>query len=138
MFVNLGTRGMSMRGFGLSISMMIVVLAAGPASAASIDLSKPYGNKSGCINKNGQEVYAEDMLLLSDKEFITAASACTVTETQIKPDGSLVLKTLCEAEGEDGQSPIQFTVKRSPKNVKKLVIADEDGTVVYGEVSRCR
>jgi hypothetical protein len=114
-----------------------VVFAAGQASAAAIDLSKPYGNKSGCINKNGQQVYAEDMLLLTDKEFITVASACTVTETQTKPDGSLVLKTLCEAEGEDGQSPIQFTIKRSPKNAKKLVIADEDGTV-YGEVSRCR
>ncbi len=127
---------MSVRGFQLLVAAC-VVMAAGLASAAAIDLSKPNGNKSGCINKNGQEVYAEDMLLLTDKEFITAASACTVTETQTKPDGSLVLKTLCEAEGEDGQSPIQFTVKRSPKNAKKLVIADEDGTV-YGEVSRCR
>lgn len=136
MFVNLGTREMSLRGFGLSISMM-VVLAAGSASAAAIDLSKPYGNKSGCINKNGQQVYAEDMLLLTNTDLITAASACTVTETQTKPDGSLVLKTLCEAEGEDGKSPIQFTIKRSPKNAKKLVIADEDGNVM-GEVSRCR
>ena len=33
-----------------------LVLAAGHASAAGIDLSKPYGNKSGCINKNGQQV----------------------------------------------------------------------------------
>jgi hypothetical protein len=127
---------MSMRGFGVSVAM-VLVLAAGQASAASIDLSKPYGNKSGCINKNGQQVYAEDMLLLSDTEFITATSACTFTEKKTQADGSLVVKSMCEAEGEDGQSPIQFTVKRSPRNAKKLVIADEDGTV-YGEVSRCR
>ncbi|WP_214469863.1 hypothetical protein [Mesorhizobium sp. dw_380] len=113
------------------------LLAAGQALAAGIDLSKPYGNKSGCINKNGQEVYAEDMLLLTGEEFITIASACTFTDKQVQADGSLVVKAQCEAEGEDGKSPIQFTIKRSAKNTKKLVIADEDGTV-YGEVSRCR
>ncbi len=127
---------MTVRRTGL-FSAAFLVLAAGHASAAAIDLSKPYGNKSGCINKNGQQVYAEDMLLLNDTEFITATSACTFTEKKIQADGSLVVKSMCEAEGEDGQSPIQFTVKRSPKNAKKLVIADEDGTV-YGEVSRCR
>lgn len=136
MFVNLGARGMSLRGFGLSISMM-VVLGAGSASAAAIDLSKPYGNKSGCINKNGQQVYAEDMLLLTNTDLITAASACTFSDKQAKPDGSLAIKAQCEAEGEDGQSPTDFTITRSPKNAKKLVITDADGNVM-GEVSRCR
>ena len=136
MFVNLGTRGMSLRGFGLAL-VTAVVLTASHASAASIDLSKPYGNKSGCINKNGQEVYAEDMLLLTDTNLITAASACTFSDKQAKPDGSLAIKAQCEAEGEDGQSPTEFTVKRSPKNAKKLVITDADGNVM-GEVSRCR
>ncbi|TIT02118.1 MAG: hypothetical protein E5W87_11655 [Mesorhizobium sp.] len=112
-------------------------MAAGQATAAAIDLSKPYGNKSGCINKNGQQVYAEDMLLLTEKEFITVASACTFTEKQAQADGSLVVKAQCQAEGEEGESPGQFTIKRSTKNAKRLVIADEDGTVM-GEVSRCR
>jgi hypothetical protein len=125
-----------MRGFGLSVAV-VLVLAAGHASAASIDLSKPYGNKSGCINKNGQEVYAEDMLLLTDTDFVTAASACTFTDKQAKPDGSLAIKAQCEAEGEDGQSPTEFTVKRSPKNAKTLVISDADGNVM-GEVTLCR
>ncbi|WP_292397312.1 hypothetical protein [Mesorhizobium sp.] len=115
----------------------VVLLAAGQATAAAIDLSKPYGNKSGCINKNGQQVYAEDMLLLTEKEFITVASACTFTEKQAQADGSLVVKAQCQAEGEEGESPGQFTIKRSTKNAKRLVIADEDGTVM-GEVSRCR
>lgn len=122
-----------MRGFGLALGTA-VALAGGQASAAAIDLSKPYGNKSGCINKNGQEVYAEDMLLLTGTEFITAASACTFTEKQPQADGSLLVKSMCAAEGEEGQSPVQFTIKRS---AKKLVITDEDGNVM-GEISRCR
>ncbi|MBN9222832.1 MAG: hypothetical protein J0I79_33285 [Mesorhizobium sp.] len=115
----------------------VLALAAGHASAAAIDLSKPYGDKYGCINKNGQEVAADQMLLLTDKELITAASACTFTETKAQADGSLVIKAECEAEGEDGKSPATFTIKRSAKNAKKLSVVDEDGNVM-GEVSRCK
>ena len=75
---------MSMRGLGLSVAI-ILVLAAGQASAASIDLSKPYGDKYGCINRNGQEVAADQMLLLTDKELILAADACTFTKTEAQP-----------------------------------------------------
>ncbi|MEV8640762.1 hypothetical protein AB0V79_01295 [Mesorhizobium ciceri] len=110
---------------------------ASQVSAAGIDLAKPYGNKSGCINKNGQEVYAEDMLLLTNTDFITATSACTFTGKRVQADGSLVVKAECEAEGEEGKSPATFIIKHSTKNAKKLVVADADGTV-YGEVSRCR
>ena len=113
------------------------LLVAGKAFAAGIDLSKPYGNKSGCINKNGQEVYAEDMLLLTDKELITAASACTFGEKKAQADGSLLVKAECEAEGEEGKTPTQFTIKRGVKNAKKLAIVDQDGNVM-GEVSRCK
>ncbi|OBQ74623.1 hypothetical protein [Mesorhizobium erdmanii] len=115
----------------------VAVLTAGQVSAAAIDLSKPYGDKYGCINKNGQEVAADQMLLLTDKELITAASACTFTETKAQADGSLTVKAECEAEGEDGKSPATFTIKRSAKNAKKLSVVDEDGNVM-GEVSRCK
>ncbi len=113
------------------------MLAAGQALAAGIDLSKPYGDKYGCINRNGQEVAADQMLLVTDKELVTATSACTFTGKKTQADGSLVVKAQCEAEGEDGQSPTQFTIKRSAKNAKKLVVSDEDGNVM-GEVSLCR
>ena len=113
------------------------LLAADQAFSAGIDLSKPWGNTSGCINKNGQQVYAEDMLLLTDKEFVTVASACTFTDKQPQADGSLLAKAQCEAEGEEGQSPAQFIIKRSARNAKRLVVADEDGNVM-GELSRCR
>lgn len=113
------------------------VLSAGHASAASIDLSKPYGDKYGCINRNGQEVAADKMLLLTDRELITAASACTFSDKQPQADGSLVVTAKCEAEGEEGQAPTKFTIKRSAKNAKKLVVADEDGNVM-GDVSRCK
>ncbi|MDX8445132.1 hypothetical protein [Mesorhizobium captivum] len=113
------------------------LLPAGQAFAAGIDLSKPYGDKYGCINRNGQEVAADQMLLLTDKELITAASACTFSDKQAQADGSLVVQAQCEAEGEEGQSPIKFTIKRSKKNAKKLVVTGEDGSVM-GEVSRCK
>ncbi|MDX8497673.1 hypothetical protein RFM99_04515 [Mesorhizobium sp. VK4C] len=113
------------------------LLAADQAFAAGIDLSKPYGDKYGCINRNGQEVAADQMLLLTDKELITAASACTFSDKQAQADGSLVVQAQCEAEGEEGQSPIKFTIKRSKKNAKKLVVTGEDGSVM-GEVSRCK
>ncbi|WP_189349979.1 MULTISPECIES: hypothetical protein [unclassified Mesorhizobium] len=113
------------------------LLTAGSAFAAGIDLSKPYGDKYGCINRNGQEVAADQMLLLTDKELITAASACTFSDKQAQADGSLVVTAKCEAEGEEGQSPTKFIIKRSKKNAKKLVVTDEDGNTM-GEVSRCK
>ena len=127
---------MSVRGFGLSVAVL-AVLAAGQAVAAGIDLSKPYGDKYGCINRNGQEVAADQMLLLTDEALVTAASACTFTDKQAQADGSLVVTATCEAEGEEGQEPTKFTIKRSAKNAKRLTIADEDGNVM-GEVARCK
>lgn len=114
-----------------------LVLAAGHAWAAGIDLTKPYGDKYGCINRNGQQVAADKMLLLTDKELITAASACTFSDKQAQADGSLMVTSKCEAEGEEGQAPAKFTIKRSAKNAKKLVVSDEDGNVM-GEVARCK
>ncbi|TPI14432.1 hypothetical protein FJW06_10675 [Mesorhizobium sp. B4-1-3] len=113
------------------------VLAAGQALAAGIDLSKPYGDKYGCINRNGQQVAADKMLLLTGKELITAASACTFSDKHPQADGSLVVTAKCEAEGEEGQAPAKLTIKRSAKDAKKLVVADEDGNVM-GEVARCK
>jgi hypothetical protein len=127
---------MSVRGFGLSVAVL-AVLGAGQAFAAGIDLSKPYGDKYGCINRNGQEVAADQMLLLTDEALVTAASACTFTEKQAQADGSLVVTATCEAEGEEGSEPTKFTIKRSAKNAKKLTIVDEDGNVM-GEVARCK
>ena len=116
---------------------VLAVLAAGQAFAAGIDLSKPYGDKYGCINRNGQEVAADQMLLLTDEALVTAASACTFTDKQAQADGSLVVTATCEAEGEEGSEPTKFTIKRSAKNAKKLTITDEDGNVM-GEVARCK
>ncbi|MDG4874820.1 hypothetical protein P9273_06890 [Mesorhizobium sp. WSM4935] len=125
-----------MRALHLAIAAA-AMLAASQALAAGIDLSKPYGDKYGCINRNGQQVAADKMLLLTDKELITAASACTFGDKQVQADGSLVVTAKCEAEGEEGQAPAKFTIKRSAKNAKKLVVADEGGNVM-GEVARCK
>ena len=75
---------MGMRGFGLCVAM-VIVLAAGQAFAAGIDLSKPYGDKYGCINRNGQEVAADQMLLLTDEALVTAASTSVIATDKPKP-----------------------------------------------------
>lgn len=112
-------------------------LIAGTVSAAGIDLSKPHGNTSGCINRNGQEVYAEDMLLLTGENLVTAASACSLTGKTQNEDGSMTLISMCDVEGEEEQVPATFTVSVSASGSGNLEIADEDGFVL-GEVSPCK
>lgn len=121
----------------LFLVAVAAVVTAAPALGAGIDLAKPYGNKSGCINRNGQQVYAEDMLLVTKTDLVTAASACTIKESKANSDGSLLLKTECEAEGEEGKAPADFTLKPSPKNKKRLIVINDSGFVM-GEVSQCK
>jgi len=116
---------------------LIAVAGAAEAAAAAIDLSKPHGNKSGCLNKDGQQVYAEDMLLLTRTELVTAVSACAITDKVANKDGSLTLKTECEMEGEEGRTPATFTVAPGKKNPKRLTISDETGFVI-SEVALCQ
>lgn len=120
----------------LILATAAVSLATAPVLAAGIDLSKPYGNRSGCINRDGQQVYAEDILLVTRTDLVTAASACAIEETVPNKDGSLLLRTECEAEGEEGRAPADFVLRPDPKNGKKIVVADDSGFVM-GEVSLC-
>lgn len=110
------------------------IAAATPAFAEAIDLSKPWGNKDGCINKDGQEFYSETMLLLTSEALVTASSACAIEKTLENKDGSLTLTTSCESEGEASAQPAIFTVKPASD---KLGIFDGDGNL-FGEVSQCR
>lgn len=107
--------------------------AATPAPAETIDLSKPSGNKDGCINKDGQEFHSDAMLLLTSAALVTSSSACAIKKTRENKDGSLTLTTLCESEGETSAQPATFTVKLLKK---KLAILDGEGNL-FGEVSRC-
>jgi hypothetical protein len=68
---------------------------------------------------------------------VTAASACTILQKRAQEDGSLLLNTMCEVEGEDGKSPADFTIRPSPKNRNRLILADDSGFVM-GEVAQCR
>ena len=119
------------------LAAALSLLVASSALAASVDLSRPHGNKSGCINKDGQEVYAEDMLLLTGESLVTITSACTFTAREPQADGSLTVGADCESEGEEGTSPATFVIKQSPKNPKILVISDDTGFTM-GEVSLCK
>ena len=107
---------------------------AASAQGQAIDLSLPHGDKYGCINRNGQEVAAEFMLLLTDKALTTAASACEISATEANSDGSLILTTQCEMEGET--ESVQFKITRDDKDKDALVVAAEDGYVM-GAVKPC-
>jgi hypothetical protein len=123
-----------LRGFLL----MVATLAAGSCLAAEpIDLSKPYGTKSGCDNKDGQQYYADDMLLLTDTGFVTAVAACEFNSKTVEADGSITVDAVCEAEGETDQAGTKFTISRSKAHEGKLVIADDAGNVLVGEIGPC-
>ncbi len=115
----------------------LLLLAMSSAYAADpIDLSKPWGNKDGCINRVQQEVYSENMMLLKEDAIVTSASACEITGKTVNKDGSLSLTTMCESEGEEAPDPTPFTVVRTKKK-GVLHILDRDGNL-FGEVRLCR
>lgn len=115
--------------------VLAIGLATVPAFGQSLDLKKVYGDKYGCINRNGQEVVVDQMLLLKEGVLVTAMSACTIKGTSKAKDGSLVLATLCESG--DGQEEATFRIAASKKKKGIFVIHNEDGTP-FGEVSLCR
>lgn len=117
-------------------ALIATVLLVAPALAGDIDLSGPWGDKYGCVNKDGQEVYAEKMLLLTADSLVTAAGACAFTGRVANRDGSLTLTADCEAEGEENPTPVTFIVTPGKKN-GKLVVSDDTGFVM-GEVARCK
>lgn len=121
-----------------SLLIALLVLTTAPAVAAdAIDLSRPWGNKSGCINKDGQEVYAEDMLLLTKEAIVTSTTACRVTEVLPGKNGATELNAMCQAEGEEAETPFRFIVSQVKKKPPTLLIKDAGGET-WGEVTRCR
>ena len=120
----------------MRLTAFVLLALAGfcPAHAQEIDLSQPWGNASGCVNKDGQEVYAEDMLLLTEEALVLATGACTFTSIETGEDGVLTADALCEAEGEQAEN--RFTIAPNPANEAELIVSDFGG-YEYGRVSRC-
>lgn len=115
-------------------ALLLALAGAFPAHAQELDLSQPWGNASGCVNKDGQEVYAEDMLLLTEEALVLATSVCTFTSMQTGEDGALTVDALCDAEGEQAEN--RFTIAPNPEEEGELIVTDFSG-YEYGRVSRC-
>ena len=119
------------------LAFLLAIASTGGALAAEpIDLTGPHGDKYGSINRNGQEVAADAMLLLTEEALVTAASACEITGRDARPDGSLDLTTQCQMEGEPEPSTVVFTVKRDPAGADALQVVDDTGYVM-GSVKPC-
>ena len=115
-------------------AFLLALVAVFPAQAQDIDLSQPWGNASGCVNKDGQEVYAEDMLLLTEEALVLATSVCTFTSKEVGEDGAITADALCDAEGEQAEN--RFTIAPNPDEEGELIVSDFGG-YEYGRVSRC-
>lgn len=120
----------------LAAAAIVSVAAASPVLAAPIDLSKPYGDKRGCDYRLDTQYSEEFMLLLTATEMTSTVSLCSFTKTEINTDGSLRLSASCAEEGEAGETPAMFTVRRGTEP-ETLIIFNEDDTV-FGEVSLCK
>ncbi len=115
-----------------------LILAATPALAADkIDLSKPWGDKDGCINRVQQEVYSEHMFLLTKDAFVMSFGTCEIKKTVVNKDGSLTLSTTCQSEDEQPVSDT-LTVRRSKKDKTKITVLDGDGSAFPEDLARCR
>ena len=104
--------------------------------AAGIDLSKTYGDEMGCINRDGQEVAVDFMLLVNKTAVVTAAGVCEVSKIKSNKNGTLTLTTFCESEGQMSEVPTGFVIARDKANKKGLLVTDEEGNL-FGKVSVC-
>ncbi len=113
---------------------LVATALCSPAMAQSIDLKKVWGDRNGCINRNGQEQAFDKMLLLKENNLVMAYSVCAISKTATGKGGSLTLQTRCDAEGEE--SDATFIVRPARKKGSFLV-TDESGNQL-GQISRCR
>jgi len=104
-----------------------------PACAQSIDLAKVYGDRNGCINRNGQEQAFDSMLLLKEGSLVTAMSACAIKSQKAGKNGAVMIDTTCE-DG-DGTHDVSFTIARGKKK-GTFVVIDPDGNRM-GQVALC-
>lgn len=120
----------------LTLGFLLASLTAASAQQA-IDLTKTYGDEIGCKNRDGQQVAADEMLLLQPERLVTAAAACTFAQKVTAPDGTVIVMALCDLEGETGRSISHFSISPSATDAAKLVIFDEYGASL-GEVAACQ
>ena len=118
-----------------AVALSILVNAATPAAAALLELPGPYGNEAGCrFAANGD--YGDDsLLLLTQKEVSSFATACMFTAIRQQGDGGFVADVVCSHEGEDYKTDATMRLEKLP-DADAFTISD-DGLGVWGTVERC-
>lgn len=107
-----------------------------PALGQGLDIKTSYGNENGCKVGRGEQVEADDFLLLRPDGISAFASACEFVQALTAKDGSRVVTGLCDEEGQEGKVVGMFSITGSLQDPAALVVYDGDGNL-WGEVKPC-
>lgn len=94
------------------VAISTLVNAATPAAAALLELPGPYGNEAGCrFAANGD--YGDDSLLLLTQEDVSSfATACMFMAIRRQGDGVFVADVMCSHEGEDHTTDATMRIEK--------------------------
>jgi hypothetical protein len=114
----------------------LLLFAAPPAGAQTLDLDGSYGNADGCKYARDGQMSSDDVFLLKSEGFESYGTSCEFVEVLAARDGSKVVTGLCQFEGEDGFGALSFVVRKSASDPAALTVYKSDGSV-FGEVRPC-
>jgi hypothetical protein len=114
----------------------VLLSAAMPASAQSLDIPGTYGNADGCKFAKGGTAENDQFLVLRPDSLQSYGSACDFVQVLTAKDGTKVVTGLCESEGEDGVGVYMFAIRKSQKDPAALAVYDNEGGL-WGEVEPC-
>ncbi len=117
-------------------ALALLLIQLGQASAASLDIVGNYGNEAGCTFAAKQQE-AEDMVLLTPREYRTYAALCSFVQIIKASDFTRVVTAICASEGEATQTVELMRIEKDPFGSDAWTIFSAAGDD-RGFVTRCR
>ena len=121
--------------FGAAAGAGAVLFLAAAASAATLDISGPYGNEAGCRFAASGDYGDDSLLLLTAEEVSSFATGCKFTAVRPAGNGVFAVDVLCSHEGEEEKTTGAMRLEKV-KGDDAWTIFDEDGSR-WGTVGRC-
>lgn len=112
-----------------------VLLLTAAASAATLDISGPYGNEAGCRFAATGEYGDDSLLLLTAEEVSSFVTGCEFTAVRPAGNGVFAVDVLCSHEGEEEKTTGSMRLEKVEGD-DAWTIFDEDGSQ-WGTVGRC-
>ncbi len=123
-------------GCGLRLVALCALLAAArPAvgQQAIIDLEGTWGNETGCTSAAAGAPLGDDLVALTDTQFVMTGTICNLFSSATTPRGEIVL-AICTAEGQPGTSNQSFMLTPGPDDTL-LVEFGQLGAL--GSIGKC-